>query len=664
MPQQWCLAIVGGGPLATYAMAQLAAVLPKSGSKGAVTVTVFERSGRFGAGEVHSDAQPATNYLNRAAGQIAFAADESNAPPSDLLPRALRPTFLEWCAREYARTGDPELRLGPRDVPRRNLHGRALRQMFSQYVTVLRNAGVTVDLIAEEVIDCRPGGTDRYHLRTASGREVGANAVLFVTGHSVNRPAGPVPRPTSSARYVAAPYPLEQQITKARFPAGQPVLVAGLGLTAFDVILHLTEGRGGRFVPSDEHPEGLVYQPSGEEPSSIIAFSPSGVPVSGRPRNDKVLRGIEAEHRGRYFTVAAVEKLRSWKSGVSDSDQLDFDEQLLPLLILELALVYYRTMFGPEFADALAERVADRYEQFVAGGCPWGEAGIEHLLAPVQALFDEWNAKATQDGPPRRFNWQRMLEPLPPSAAVPGVDWPALVLEELRTDIARCERGNLADPVKAANDGVWRDLRAVFAAAVDHGGLTPESYRRFISRHLRYYNRHSNGAEITTIRKLAALIDAGVVDVSVGPEPVVRYLDEEESFVVSGRRLGVTRQARGLIEARVHPFDPARDVCPLYRNMLRHNLVRQWHPDQRDPGYAPGALHLDERFHPLRPDGKTSDRRLTFLGAPADGLRLFQLSLARPNAGSDLLNIIHRWSRELMELLSEDLGTVTPVSRQ
>lgn len=657
------LVIVGGGPMCTYAMAQLAAVLPEREPGIPVRITVFERGGRHGAGQVHSDTQARTSYLNRVAGQIAFAADESQEPAVPLLPRTLRPTFLEWCRERHARTQDPHARLGPADVPRRYLHGLALRDMFQQYTARLAAVpGVSVELRTAEVTDVSraPEGTGRFAVRTRPGPAAGipADQVLFVTGHAWNRPAPGSAEDTLAGharrhpgtRHVGRPYPLHEQLDETAVPPGERVIVRGLGLTALDVFLHLTEGRGGRFVPVPEAgPHGLRYLPGGREPSLIVGVSPSGVPVHGRARNDKALRpGLE--HRGVFFTRQAVRRLRRsvgvprerhlpGETGETPPPCLDFDRHLFPLVVLEMAWVHHLTALGGGAAAALRARVTPHYECFLDGHGPWGEEGADRLTEAMCA-----RAGRTL---PRPFDWRAILEPLPARSARPGERWHGRVVAHLRQDLADCLEGNVSNPVKAACDGVWRDLRAVFSEAVDHGGLSADSHRRFAGHHLRLYNRLSNGAGVEPMRKLLALADAGLLDLSTGPEPEVTPEEGRAGFRVTGRRTGVTHRAPAVVEARVHPFDPWLDVSPLYRNMLRNGLVRQW----RNPGaaggsdYVPGALDLTPDLHPVLPGGGT-EPRLTFMGGPAEGLRVFQLSAARPHADSYLLNIAARWAEQ------------------
>ncbi|MFC5215337.1 FAD/NAD(P)-binding protein [Streptomyces coerulescens] len=660
-----CVVVVGGGPMATYALAHLAAVLPQEPPAAPVRIVVFERGGRAGAGEVHSDRQPPTGYLNRVAGQIAFAPDESSDPPRKLLPARLRPTFQEWCAERHARTGDPDFALLPHEVPRRYVHGLALRELFLRYVERLRDVPmVDVEIRDTEVTAVtRTGG--RFALRSADGGELGADEILFVTGHSWNTPAAgsEEERLATHAGYVPTPYPLAERLDEGAVRAGLPVAVRGLGLTAIDVFLQLTEGRGGAFVPDpDRAPHGLRYVPSGREPSVIVAVSPSGVPVSGRPLNAKVGDPARLEHTGVYFTVDAVRALRSRVAEpLADGRRpLDFDRHLFPLVCLEMAWVHHRTLRGEAAMSRLQDAVAPAYADFLAGRGPWGEKGADALIRAFETPLDDVRS------PSARFDPRALLDPLPAGSAVhgdDGADWARRVEEFLRRDHRDALEGNLLNAVKAACDGVWRDLRAVFGEAVDFGGLTPDSHRRFVRTHLRHYNRLSNGAGLEPMRKVLALLDAGLLDLSVGPEPVVRPAGADSgAFTVSGTRTGVVRSVRAVVEGRVHPFDPRRDVLPLYRSLLDAGLVRLWRNrgSARSEDYVPGALDLTDRFHPVLADG-SAEPRLTFLGAPAEGLRVFQQSAARPHSNSSVLAVAADWAEEAVRRMPRPVDPVAVV---
>lgn len=695
------IAVVGGGPRAVYAIGHLAAVLSTVTLEAPLRISLFDRS-RAGAGEVHDDRQAPTSYMNRAAAQIAFAADESHRGLRALLPRHLRPTFHEWARQRYADTGDPHFDLRPYDVPRRYLHGLALREMFQRYVDRLAALpGVAVDVYAAEVTDLEATGSDDPpFLVNAGGRTYPADHVLFATGHSHNRPR------TRAPGIVPDPYPLDERLTAVVVPPGAQLGLDGLGLTAIDVILHVTEGRGGRFE-ADAATGALRYVRSGREPASIVAVSPSGVPVAGRAVNHKSVDPDRLQHRAVFFTVPAVRRLRACADVlVTDpGGRLEFDRHVLPLVMLEMAYVYYRTLLGAGFADEIRTAVEDRYQRFLSGAGPWGPAGADHLLEPVEAAFTRAAGRIDEPGPRRdaflqvvygppqaeqppefdsaaataggspwghsseirdhRFDWREVLDPMAQDASR-NEGWSRGVLAFLRRDLCFSAQGNVANPLKAACDGVWRDLRREFAAVVDRGGLRPDSLRRFVRVHLRYYNRLSNGAGLEPMRKIVALTECGLLDLGVGPAPEIR-LRPGGGARLSGPVTGVEREVSVLVHARVHPFDPAQDANPLYANLIRRGIVRQWRSagSAGEPDFLPGALDLDEAYHPIDPSGGV-DPRLTFLGAPAEGLKVFELSLARPCSDSDVINGAARWAEDvvcaIVDQVSSGSGRVTAAS--
>ncbi|MEU3608328.1 FAD/NAD(P)-binding protein [Streptomyces sp. NPDC035033] len=705
--------IVGGGPWGTYALERLAALLPHTGAAHPVRITVFERSGRFGAGDTHSDDQVPTSYLNRVASQIAFAADESTAAASHLLPRRLRPTFAEWARDAFARTGEEQYDVRPTDTPRRHLHGHALRDMFRRYTALLRAVpGVTVDLIAAEVTDVEPVGDGAAFLvhHDGAGPAVEADHLLLVTGHSRNRPA-----PGSTAalltehapdRYVPSAYPLAD-ITPETVPAGSAVGVLGLGLTSVDLLLHLTEGRGGTFVPrGDGGPlDDLTYRPSGREPAVIVPVSPSGMFTWARPENAKAAdetgrTHAGLEHSARFLTPEAIDALRlgaGTPRRLRDGEvrQLDFEDHVFPLVVLEMAYVYHATLFGAGAGALIARAAEARYRRFLDGAGGTADAAVNRLMEPVQREFErvaEYVARTAAGEPvpdhcapyaatdaaeafrttvfgepavepspwghsadpwDHRFDWERFFEPLGPEDTKDGDAWRRGIVAHMRRDHRAAAQGNLRNPTKAACDGVWRDLRSTFSAAIDYGGLTAASHRSFLGKHLRHYTRMSNGTGLEAMKKVLALVEAGLVDVSVGPAPLVEPA-ADGGFLLRGTKTGTERAVAYLVEGKGHAFDADHDVRPLYARLLRRGLVRKW----RNPGatpeedFVPGAVDVTRDFRAVRADG-TVEPRVTVLGAPVERLFFFQLSAARPYSGSSVLNNIARWAEDLVRQLEQ-----------
>ena len=148
-------------------------------------------------------------------------------------------------------------------------------------------------------------------------------------------------------------------------PPGSVGRRSGLGLTAIDVLLYLSEGRGGAFVARRDtgQAERLNYVPSGLEPSRLIAFSPSGLFTMCRPQNAKG-DDPELHHHGVFFTVDAVRVLRAvvgtpvTMPNGEVKRQLDCEAHLFPLIVLEMATCY-KTLLGESFAAGAARGGAE-----------------------------------------------------------------------------------------------------------------------------------------------------------------------------------------------------------------------------------------------------------------------------------------------------------------
>ncbi|WP_329562459.1 FAD/NAD(P)-binding protein [Kitasatospora sp. NBC_01266] len=699
------LAVVGGGPRSTYALERLAATIDRLNGRRLV-VHVYELAGEFGAGQVHSAEQPHSSYLNRAGSQVSFAADPTVLGADPIRAPKERPTLHEWCRRRFEATGDPAFDLAPADSPRRRQHGLALREMFDRYLAELRRVpGVGVVLHTEEVTDLAPTGDGRFAVVSTSGVHCTADRVLLITGHSSNDCAGdPGPEAyqdfarRTGAGYLPSAYPLQQRLSPQALAPGGTVGCAGLGLTAIDQILYLTEGRGGHFQPDGDR---LSYQACGAEPATVYAFSPSGVFPYTRPLSRK-----DRPHQGRFLTLEAIDRLRAsvgLATGEGERPRLDFEAHVLPLIVLEMAYVHYRTLFGPTAGDLIEAAVRDAYERFLAG--PIEPGTVERLLPDVDRMADRigdalrevlagrcslaaaahalpgWDATGSlarwltvvfgpelagtvaldchrrepvvlpqtsrwrleTDPALNRFDWQELLHPVrtPPGAS--AQEFKAAYLDFLDRDLLWANHGSLDNPYKAAVDCVWRDLRFVVSHAVDGGGLSADSHRRFLDEHRRCQNKLSGGAAPVVMAKIRALVEHGVLDISAGPRATVLLDEEHGRFVLHGRDTSLRVPLDVLLDGRVHPFDAARDIRPLYRNLVDRGLIRLWRnttPGQ--PDFVPGFLDLDRHYRPIGQDGRPVEA-LTVFGPPAAARSTYQFSALRPQHNDAVMREIVGW---------------------
>ncbi|HET8956384.1 MAG TPA: isocitrate lyase/phosphoenolpyruvate mutase family protein [Solirubrobacterales bacterium] len=731
------LTIVGGGPSCTYILERLAATVPELAGKIRLHIDVYDRTGQFGAGSVHSYNQPATSYLNRIVAQVAFAADESVREAGRLLEQPLRPTLHEWCQRKFAETGDESFDLAPEDWPKRYVHGLALRDCFERYVELLRgNEGVEVELHEAEVVDIVDRG-ERLEVIAGDDRErTLADHVVLVTGHSSNRPHRPRERALaefaerSPAVFIPSAYPLEENVVGEVASPEKVVACNGMGLTAIDIILYLTEARGGHFE-ADESGR-LTYVPCGREPERIVPFSESGLFTFARPFNAKEEDLDRLQHKSVFLTHEAVDRLRDSvglppREDGTSRRQIDFERDIFPVVLLEMAYLYYRTLLGEEFGECLRRRALPTYERFLGGERGLRQGDPEVLLEPVNALVDEavatidgvllgeggvaelkgdsrdWPTTAAfarhlevvlgaetarralerlaagEPGPrvlsdcsspycheltlgAKRFSWREAIEPVPRADQATPESYRKAMLAFFERDHRWAAQGNLANPAKAAADGVWRDSRPVLAYAVDFGGLTASSHRTFLEIYMRHHNRLANGAGLEVMEKIRALAESGIVDVSIGPDATVEPDEDSGCFRIRGGRTGAEIHADTFIGGTVHPFDPERDVLSLYPNLLGRGLIRKWrNPSAAGEPYEPGGLDLSPRFHPCRADGAV-DERLTLLGPPSEGVMFFQLGALRPNQDHHVMRDILCWLGDFKAQVADRLDGAREVA--
>jgi hypothetical protein len=264
------IAIVGVGPKGLYCFERLVAHARRS--RRPLEIDLFEPTGEFGAGAVYSGTQPDCLSMN-------FADELIDAWPADSRPAADAQdacTYAEWLGRNAPG-------LDSRDEGDTAWPGYSPRVRVGDYLAdcfqaVLRavpgNVRVhtriaTVDRIASEGAGWKVESTggDR---RDAVVR---CDEVMLALGHN------PTPQTPGG---LALSYPAGSELGPTAIPPGAQVRVRGMALTAIDLALMLTEGRGGRFV-ADARPGRLRYLPAGAEPGGITLGSRTGRTPSVKP---------------------------------------------------------------------------------------------------------------------------------------------------------------------------------------------------------------------------------------------------------------------------------------------------------------------------------------------------------------------------------------------
>ena len=415
--------------------------------------------------------------------------------------------------------------LGPTDFPSRALYGRYLRSTLEELLTRLP-AGVTVDFhpaaatsvrcatapagapasapagpAAQEESSVREQPSARFDVVLDDGTVLTVDSVVLALGHLNARLNGEQRELRAAAEelgllYVppAAPADVDWSVV----PAGQPVLMRGMGLNFFDVMGQLTEGRGGRFLAAKGDGE-LTYVPSGREPA-IIAASRRGTPYRAKATLDGY---YPAAVQLRYCTEDAIAKFA--ETGIRPS----FDYDLWPLLHRDAIWAYYSTLARSQ-PDAILTDPAEFLR------------ALEESLRPHAHSTRKWehaaeSAIAVHVREAHRLDLLGLAAPLAGRSFGSRSELDAAVVDYLLDDARRSALGE-DDPVKMAI-GALHHGRAVLKTAVADSGITDESWVAGLRGWFEaFVEGLASGPPALRSAQLAALARAGIVRF-VGPDP-------------------------------------------------------------------------------------------------------------------------------------------------
>jgi uncharacterized NAD(P)/FAD-binding protein YdhS len=608
------LAIIGGGPRALTILERLLEHKERMPRRVTLNVLLID-PGNLGEGSHPSD-QAYHLLINTLASQVTMY------PPRSSVGGGTGPSLLDWAAAQGYRRFADGYRVAA-ESQGQSLKGDHLpRCLLGRFLTAF----------GREVISALPGNIRVQHVRAratdvrfeSAGYAIDldnqqtlfASHVVLAMGHGHRAPTADDRRLAAFAQagravnphlaYLASPYPIRQLDAVAD---GTRVAIQGLGLTAHDVVSALTLGRDGVYR---EQNGKLVYLPSGREPRLWLC-SRHTLPFAARGINQK---GLTGRHICRFFTPKAVASLRTNAAGKRHG-QIDFERQLLPLVIKEMAYAY-RAAEGGELIDA------EHFEP-----TPEEVRLIRRILWPVEGISFGSSAEF------RRWFLARISE-----------------------DLQQAYRGNCTSGVKAATD-VLRDAREGFRAAVEFGGLTPASHRYFLEQFNPTTNRVSFGPPLRRNEEWIALFEAGVLDVAGGPVTRIETPEGDCAFRVASDYAGVSEHivVDAVISARLDNYSPLTDSTPLSANLLRRGLLRPF----MNGHYHPSGIDIDENLR-VTDAGGTAQPRLWAIGFVVEGPHFYTHALPRPGMASRQTGDAERVVRALYDDIAANAAARTSVA--
>ncbi|WP_299537570.1 FAD/NAD(P)-binding domain-containing protein [uncultured Streptomyces sp.] len=526
------LVVVGAGPRATGLIERIAANAPELYADGRLDVHLVDPY-PAGGGRIWRRDQSPLLWMNSMAEDVTMFTDETVRQDGPVRPG---PSLDVWA--EEARAGraavdaDPVVRaelatLTGQDFPSRRLQSAYLRWVYEQSVAALP-PGVTVHehrTRALRVTGPRDGAQQVWLEDRAE--PLHADLVVVAVGHLDAEPDAEQVELAKFARrhdLVHLPPDFTADTDLSALRPGEPVLVRGFGLAFVDLMVLLTEGRGGRY-------EDGAYLPSGREPVLYVG-SRRGVPY-----HSKIGYAWEGERTPlpRHFGPGEVDALRS------GAVPADFRADVWPLIVRELGHAHYHRLFSAH-PERTAVDWADFAEKYAAA-----EAGAPELEALIAASVPD---------PADRLDLDALDRPLA------GVrhESPEALQEAVR-DYIRADLARRHDPSHSPDLAVFFGLLSVYGQLI-RLGASDDGWHGFFS----YL---ASGPPGPRLEQLLALSRAGVVRF-VGADMTVAADEERGLFRASGSTVpGATVEARALVEARLPPPSLRQTRSPVLRALHR-----------------------------------------------------------------------------------------------
>ena len=590
------VAIIGFGSRGLGVLERIAALAAAGETE--LQVEIIDPVGT-GAG-VHNTGQPDYLLLNTTCGQISMFPDQLSVGAATA---GNGPSLYDWAVARGLRLAPDGFSVGtsgrdlrPTDFLPRRVLGDYLAWFF-EHLTQTMPRAVKLVTHRTEAVDIATGPACRLVIELADGGSVPADYAFLTTGYTPN-----VAPQTDGL--IAEPYPLPERL--AAIAPGQTVAVGGFGLSAMDVISCLTVGRGGRFRRDQGEVE---YLPGGGEPR-IVMYSRSGVPCRARPQVTR----FEISYDPLVFTPAAIDALR-----VAKGAALDFDADLMPLILTEMRIAYRRCQArceGPDAERALVEELR-------------AAPAVDKRLDELDAERGRFDAAATFAG----------------DAGIllgDGAAYQRWFCDTLRRDLGEGLLGFAWSPVKAALD-IFRELRDTVRYVADFAGLTPASRDDFYRRVVPLMNRAVVGPQYERHAELLALMAAGLLEVPLGPAPMI--VRNAGHWTLTSTRLTRPehREVDWLVPAQV-PLPAVQDsASPLLSALARKGCIRPSQPGSR---LVPG-IDVDRDQHPLDATGQPNPR-VWVLGPLCEGATFYNNLVPSPGVYSRPVADAHRCAAALL----------------
>ncbi|MFD7322679.1 FAD/NAD(P)-binding protein [Streptomyces sp. NPDC059875] len=640
------LVVVGAGPRATGLLERIAANAPELWDTERKLHIHLVDPHPPGPGRIWRHEQSPLLRMNSMAEDVTMFTDDSSTIDGPVRPG---PSLAEWAAQfsgrgprfaPYVAPADPdvlaELRsLNAADFPTRRAQSAYLDWVFRRVLAELPPSVTVVwHPTTATAVTGDPDGPQHVRLVGRSA-PLTADAVVLAQGHLGSEPVSEHRDLAAFARrhglfHLPPAFSSDTDLSEIR--PGEHVILRGFGLAFIDLMVLLTEGRGGTY--RTEADGALTYHPSGREPV-IHVGSRRGVPYHSKTRYR--LQGPPPP-LPRHFGPEAIDSL------LADDRPLDLRRDIWPLMAKEIGFGHYHELF-----HAHPERTALSWTDFLTAydRLDWYSDDMAALVAT-----------AVPD-PTDRLDFEALDHPLAGLAFPSAESLQEHLRDHIVRDVARRE-----DPAHSADLGAFLALLSVYGQLprlVASDRLTARSVAGDLDGWWHgFFSFLASGPPGFRLRQLLALSRAGVVRF-LGADLRVNADETTGTFTATSPAVpGHTVHATALIEAYLPRPSLDRTADPLLRALHRAGSLTEEVITDPTRTHRSGLLAVapaDGRL--LDPSlGGPHPRRIA-LGAPTNARAV--AAFARPRTNAPAFRQNDAVARSLLLTLAERGKPAEPV---
>ena len=570
------IGIIGLGPKGFYGFERLVAELDRCDDCSAITIHLFNETENFASGWIYDPNQPEYLLMNYPNKYI------SCSPSNTLQPLIPIQSLSDWLSATY---NLPKEQIDSQVAPRAVV-GKYLQYYFERILNAARTK-INIQLHTTCVTDILKE-TEGYKLLTQNSccKHIHFQSLLITTGHSPAIQSCKQQKKESQC-YIPFVYPLSENLNP--IPPQSTVLCKGMGLTAIDAILELTEGRRGVFKKNTSG--AFDYLKSGNEPALIIAYSRSGIPIVPRGDQSGTLNSTS------HFLKNKIDSI------LNSHTRVGFERDILPWIKLDIESAYYQMLFKMYGFEYTPSDVA----HFNAAKTDFHRLNL--AIAPFKAdelLYPEAHSNLNYANSPENY-WNFWIEEL-----------------------------NHAQSPWVAAASAWRNLSKEFNRLYQTALLTSKSRKRFQDTYFGLFNRIAYGPPIENIKKMLALHQAGILNFSFARHPSTVSTKRGWTVTLNDRK----QDADFMIDARI-PRKFTKSSAILFNGNSTTSLFSS--PQEQDWI----DLHCTIEGHPISSSGAI-EKNIVLYGTPTEHILFDNDSLSRAHNDTS-----SAWARNTVKNVQE-----------